>query len=219
MKYDLHIHSIYSKCSSIKPSTILKKAIKQKLDGIAITDHNSIKGAIVTKKLNKDKNLDIIVGAEIKTNYGDVVALYLNEDIKKRNLFDVIDEAKSQDAILFVAHPFRMVSWLKFKYPIEKLEGIIPAIETLNSRNVGFGNMIAKKRTNTLNFAKLGCSDAHIPLDIGKAYTEFDGTLRKAIKDRTTVPKGSIYNGFISAPISAINKRILTPLKVKKRWT
>ena len=55
-KYDLHIHTNYSSCSRINPKKLLKIAKKRGLDGIAITNHNTIQGGLEVKKLNKDKN-------------------------------------------------------------------------------------------------------------------------------------------------------------------
>ncbi|MCW3133792.1 MAG: PHP domain-containing protein [Methanophagales archaeon] len=43
MKYDLHIHSKYSSDGIIEPEKIIKIALKRGLDGIAITDHSTIK--------------------------------------------------------------------------------------------------------------------------------------------------------------------------------
>jgi hypothetical protein len=217
-KYDLHIHTGYSPCSMNKPETILKVAKKVELDGIAITDHNTIKGAKVTKKLNKDKDFEVILGEEIKTNCGDVLALCINEEIKKGDLFEVIDKVKAQDGILIVAHPYREAPWLKFRYPLEKLVGKVDGVEVFNSRNIFYGNTLAKKIVKDLDFAKIGASDAHIALDVGKGYTLFKDDLRKDIKKRKTVPGGSVNLGLISGVISAVNKRILTPLKVKKTW-
>ncbi len=218
-KYDLHIHTVYSPCSVNKPETILKIAKKEGLDGIAITDHNSIKGALKTKKLNKDKDFEVILGDEVKTDHGDILALYLQKEIKKRKLFEVIDEVKSQGGLMVIAHPFRCTPWLKFTYPLEKLVGKVEGVEVFNSRNVLFGNKKARKTVKNLDFAEIGSSDAHLPIDIGKGYTLFEGDLKKAIKNRTTKAEGTTLFGYVSAPISAINKRILTPLKVKKKWT
>jgi hypothetical protein len=215
-KYDLHIHTAYSSCSLNSPTTILKLAKKNKLDGIAITDHNIIKGALKTKKLNKNKDLDIIIGEEISTNCGDLIALYVQEEIKKKNLFEVIDIAKQQDAILIIPHPFRAVPKMKFKYPLEKLQGKVDAIETFNSRNFFFSNNKAKKAVENLKFAKVGSSDAHIPFDIGKAYTTFQGDLRKAIKSMKTKPIGTTINMPLSAITSSFSRRVLTPLGIKK---
>jgi predicted metal-dependent phosphoesterase TrpH len=218
-KYDLHIHTVYSPCSINKPKTILKLAKKSNLTGIAITDHQEIKGALKTKSLNKDKNLKVLVGEEVHTNYGDVLALDIQKKITKIEFFEVLDEIKSQDAIMVIAHPFRITPWLKFKYPLEKLVGKVPAVEVFNSRNIGLGNIKSKRIVKNLDFAQIGSSDAHIPLDIGKAYTIFEGDLRKAIKKRKTIAKGTTLYGLPSALLSAINKRILFPIGAKKRWT
>ena len=83
MKYDLHMHTHYSKCSNLKPEILLKIAKKRGLNGIAITDHNVVEGALKVKKLNKDKDFEVIVGEEISTDAGEVLAYYLNKEIKK----------------------------------------------------------------------------------------------------------------------------------------
>ena len=57
---------------------------KQKgLSGIAVTDHNSVTGALKFQKLvrSKDINLDVIIGEEIRTTSGDIIGLYLEERI------------------------------------------------------------------------------------------------------------------------------------------
>ena len=52
---DLHIHSKYSYDGILEPKDIVKIAIKKGLDGIAITDHNTVKGALEAKKYEYDK--------------------------------------------------------------------------------------------------------------------------------------------------------------------
>jgi predicted metal-dependent phosphoesterase TrpH len=215
-KYDLHIHTHYSDCSINKPEDILRIAKKIGLNGIAITDHNSIKGAYEVKKLNKDKNFEVIIGEEIKTNYGEILALYIQEEIKKGDLFDVIDNIKTQDGIIVIAHPFRQVPWLKFKYPLRELQGKVDGIEVFNSRNIGFSNQKAENAIKGLKFARIGTSDAHIPSDIGNGYTLFNGNLRKAIKTQATDAKGTTSSALPSILAAAWNKRILSPLGLKK---
>jgi hypothetical protein len=218
-KYDLHIHTHYSACSNLSPENILKQAKKKGLNGIAITDHNSIKGALKTKQLNKNKNFQVIVGEEIKTDKGELLAYFVQEKINKQDIYETIDAARSQDCILAVAHPFRLAYWQNFKLPLKELEGKADAVEIINSRNILFGNNRAIKKTAGLDFAKLGSSDAHISLDIGKACTVFQGDLRDAIKKRETNAIGTTTFGIISDIAASINKRVLTPLGVKKRWT
>ena len=69
-RYDLHVHTDYSPCSTNRIAKILRQAKEKGLSGIAVTDHNTIKGAIELKKLNKDENFDIIIGEEIETEIG-----------------------------------------------------------------------------------------------------------------------------------------------------
>lgn len=215
-KYDLHMHTTYSLCSSNKPKDLLEIAKKQGLDGIAITDHNCIKGAQEVKKLNKDKDFEVIIGEEIKTDYGDLIALYIKKEIINKDFFKAVEEVKKQGGITIIPHPFRPIPWLKFKYPIRKLVGKIDAIEVFNSRNIGIANKLAEKSIEGLDFAKVGSSDAHLTFDIGKGYTLFKGDLREAIKNRTTKAEGTTRLGLISGLISSFNKRILAPIKVKK---
>jgi len=70
MKYDLHVHSFYSKkCGHMNTKDIVKTAIKNGLDGVAITDHDTIKGGLKAKEYEQ-KDFQVIVGSEIMTNIG-----------------------------------------------------------------------------------------------------------------------------------------------------
>ena len=115
LKYDLHIHTKYSMCGNLEPSLVLKLAKKRGLNGIAITDHNEMKGCFKTKKLNKDKDFEVVVGSEVRTDKGDLLAYYINEPIKSRELFDVLDEIKGQGGLAVVAHPLRHLPATKEK--------------------------------------------------------------------------------------------------------
>lgn len=79
--FDFHIHTIYSSDSSIRPSHLIKIVNSMGIGSIAITDHNTIKGAVKAKEIN-NTDVEIIIGSEIKTDYGDIIGLNLNCDIK-----------------------------------------------------------------------------------------------------------------------------------------
>ena len=57
LKYDLHMHTCYSKCSNLRPEILLKTAKERGLNGIAVTDHNKIEGALKIKGLNKETKI------------------------------------------------------------------------------------------------------------------------------------------------------------------
>jgi len=202
MKYDLHNHTYYSKCSNLRPEILLKVVKKKGMDGIAITDHNTIKGALLVKKLNKDKNFEVIIGEEVDTNFGDVLTYYLNNEIKTHDFFTLVDEVKKQNGIISIPHPFRMSinPKLKFRYPIAKIKDEIDAVECFNARMLPGNNEKAQKLAKKLNIPCTGGSDAHFKLDIARAYTISDDnlTLRKALKQNKTRYEGTIMFGALS---------------------
>lgn len=73
-KFDLHIHTPYSKDykeSGVTLEAIVKESISKGLSGIAITDHFSGKAIDEIKKIGKSNNLVIFPGVEIKTQGGE----------------------------------------------------------------------------------------------------------------------------------------------------
>ena len=211
MKYDLHMHTHYSKCSNLKPWTILKLAKKKKLDGVAITDHHEIKGALEVKRLNKDKDFGVIIGEEVSTNYGDVLIYYLNKKIDAIDFYEVIDEARKQGALITIAHPFRttLVHYHKFKLPIEKIRNKIDAIECFNARTLPGDNKKANEAADKLKIAKTAGSDSHFFFEIGTGYTIFDGDLRKSIKRKETKFGGTIMFGAFGGMLSYLRKSVI----------
>ena len=211
LKYDLHTHTCYSKCSNLNPEVLLKIAKKRGLNGIAVTDHNTIDGALKAKELNKDKNFEVIVGDEVRTNYGDVLAYYLQKEIRSRDLFSVIDEVKAQGGLIAIAHPFRISvnPTLKFRYPLEKIKNKIDAIECFNARMLPGNNNKADKISNKLNVAKTGGSDAHFKFEVAAAYTLFEDNLRKALKNKKTKVDGTILYGPFGGLLSFLRTRIV----------
>lgn len=186
MKIDLHIHSVFSKCSVLRPNQILKIAKQRGLNGIAITDHNTIRGALEVAKLNKDKDFKVILGAEIKTQYGEILAYNIQEDIKSRDFEEVIEEIHRQGGLAVMAHPFgpgiiRKALPAEFsEINLKKLDGF----EVLNGRTFPWQNKRAREIASKIGLAGTGGSDAHFPGEIGKVYSEFRGSLKNALKSK-----------------------------------
>ena len=96
MKYDLHIHLKYSSDGVLDPEKIVKIAIKRGLNGVAITDHNTIIGGLKAKNYETE-DFKVIVGSEISTERGEIIGLFLKEEIKPGNVQEVISEIKEQN--------------------------------------------------------------------------------------------------------------------------
>ena len=209
MRYDLHIHTHYSKCSNLKPDVILKTAKEKGLNGIAITDHNSIKGALEVAKLNKDKNFEVIIGEEIKTLQGEVLGLYLKQEIITDNLEDAINQIKKQGGLAILAHPFAYIRQ-SFRGDIEKLKNKLDGIECFNSRTLyPWLDKRANKLAETHNLAKTGSSDAHFWFEIGAGYTEFKGSLKQALKNKNTFISGTYKYSIPGAILTFFEKRVI----------
>jgi predicted metal-dependent phosphoesterase TrpH len=209
---DLHIHSKYSYDSLIEPSTILKVARRVKLNAIAIVDHNTITGAIVARKICKEDSL-VIIGSEITTNLGDIIGLFLNEEIRSRNVFEVIDEVKSQDGLILLPHPFRTV---KDIFEIKEVIPLIDLIEGYNSRHpITFKQFSQLKM---LTKPLVAGSDAHFTREIGLCRTvvhkeiNTEEDLRKALLEEVIDICGSpspSYLEFLSQLIKGLKRKDL----------
>lgn len=168
MKYDLHIHSKYSSDGVLEPEKIIKIAIKKGLDGIAITDHNTIKGGLKTKKYETE-DFKVIVGSEIMTERGEITGLFLSEEIKSKDAQGVISEIKDQNGIIVIPHPFDELRHSAF-HPAEEDVKILDCIEGFNSRCVFQKyNEKAVEFGIKHNLSITGGSDAHFSNEIGNA--------------------------------------------------
>ena len=164
MKFDFHIHSCYSCDSLSRPQGIVEFAKKNGLSGIAITDHNIIKGGLEAAGFCDDKFM-VIIASEISTEIGDIVALFLKKDIISRNSLDVIEEIHAQGGLAVLAHPFKRVKAIS-----DDIVNNLDAIEAFNSRNPY--NSEALNLAQKHNMPILAGSDAHFLFEIGRAFVD-----------------------------------------------
>jgi len=203
LKLDLHVHTKYSEDTINPPWLIMKMIRKRRLDGLAVADHNTARGWKPMQEAARKHGLQLILGEEIKTYLGgiyqgEVLGLFLNQEIGKGEPGEVIDQVREQDSIVIIAHPFDRIKGFR---GLDSYTGKIDAIECFNAR-------IFSRQTNerAYNFAqkwKLGMtggSDAHMPLEVGLAWTEADCSdlegFRKALKKRETRFSGRMDSPF-----------------------
>jgi predicted metal-dependent phosphoesterase TrpH len=188
MKYDLHAHSKYSSDGFISPEKIVKVARKRGLSGIAVTDHDTIKGGLEAKKHETD-NFKVIIGSEVSTTRGEVIGLFLEQEIKSKDFKEVIDEIKAQDGIIVVPHPFDEMRSSTFHIEKKDLKKI-NSIEIFNSRCVyNKYNHKAELFAKSNKLGVTGGSDAHFTNEIGNAgiIIENDDVRNSILKNDLTV--------------------------------
>lgn len=204
-KADLHIHSRYSKDSISSLKAILTRAKKTKLDLIAITDHDTIEGAKEAIKMASEFGVNVIIGEEIKTKMGDIVALFIEETILSgRGLVETVKEIHQQNGLAIIPHPG---NWFADGVSYESIFEIFDQLDGIELFNGAWPGGNKREETKTLNklffnLAGVGGSDAHLARQVGSAYTIFPGRSPKelyaSIKNKTTMPMGNSwgYKGY-----------------------
>lgn len=196
MRIDIHVHSKYSQDGILEIKDIVKATTKEGLNGIAITDHNTIKGGIKAREYAPEV-FKIIIGSEVKTDRGEITGLFLQEEINSRNYYKVIDDIKEQDGIIIVPHPFDEMRKSAL-FPPKDDAMYIDCVEGFNSRCV-----YQRYNERAVNFAIkhnlniVAGSDAHFKNEIGNAGIETDEEdIRKAILSDCTIfgKKSSLVN-------------------------
>ena len=208
MKYDLHIHSKYSSDGVINPEKIVKVAQKRGFSGIAVTDHDTIKGGLEAKKYEND-DFKVIVGSEVMTKKGEIIGLFLSEEIKSFDFHEVIDEIRAQNGLIVVPHPFD--EW-RYSASLKQDEyKLVDGIEIFNSRCVHDKyNQKATKFAKTNHLGTTGGSDAHFTNEIGNA-----GIIIETEDIRSAILKNNLkVFGRRSTPLNHVLTKIV---KLKRK--
>jgi len=167
LKIDLHVHTIYSYDALITPKELVFYAKKRGLDGVAITDHDRIDGAL---KIAKETDFLVVPGVEISSLNGHIIGLNVDELVPpKLSVDETLDRIHEAGGIAIACHPITF-----FK---ESLKGHISprfdAIEVINSSAFPFNYSVrhTEKIASRLGIARVAGSDAHYGPEIGYAYT------------------------------------------------
>jgi len=104
--YDLHTHSTYSD-GSLKPGKLIEKAIKKGLDGIALTDHDTIAGIAEAVTAAEKQRFTFLPGIELTTDFGNSEAHILGYNFDHTNpkllqKLDAILESRNERARLII---------------------------------------------------------------------------------------------------------------------
>ena len=107
-RLDSHIHCQYSPDSSTKIDDIIKKSIEDKIDIIAISDHNTVEGSkVAVEKTKNTENLLVIPSIEISSSKGHILGFGC-EEVIPRDLEpeETIDMIHNQGGLAIIPHPF-----------------------------------------------------------------------------------------------------------------
>ena len=174
MLIELHCHTDASKDSLMQPATLLRSCRQRAVGLIAVTDHNTIAGALAVRALAPAMT---IVGEEIMTTQGELLAYFVKEEVPRGlTPAETVTRLRAQGAIIAVAHPFDRVrhgAWRE-----SDLAALLPqidAVEVFNARC-----LFAADNARAADFARahglpgIVGSDAHSPIEVGWAALRGD---------------------------------------------
>ncbi len=190
LKIDFHVHTCYSCDSSITLKQVVGYSKKRGLDGVAITDHNTVKGAL---KL-KSREILVVPGIEVSTLDGHLLGINVTTSIPaKLGMEETIHRIHEAGGIAVAPHPTAF-----YKSPPSRHVSSYDAVEVMNASSVPFSVLtyLSKRFAEGLRLPQTGGSDSHYAPEIGSAYTlvEADSDVDEivdAIKRGATFPRGS----------------------------
>lgn len=205
MKIDVHLHTVFSRDGFIDLKQAVLRAKQTGIDCFAVTDHDNIKCHALAKSISKKYDFPIILGSEIKTISGEILALDISEEIKpKMSIEETIDAIHAQGGIAIAAHPYSLLLYHE-GIGSKILSSKIDAVEAFNARTI-IGNGTTQKIAKKHNIPMTAGSDAHTLSEIGNAYTEVvadtvEGALEKIKKGETraycrTVSFDSVFSWY-----------------------
>jgi hypothetical protein len=155
---------------------------------IAITDHNTIEGALFAKSLSELYDFEVVIGEEISSSQGHILGLFLEEAVPAgMSGKDTICAIEDQGGIAVIAHPFASRAFGPFglKSAGHALDEFgFKALEVYNSSPylIYANRLAAKAFAGGQGIAATGGSDAHVLKAVGKGYTVFRGTTAEDLK-------------------------------------
>ena len=208
-----HSHTSASKDSLAKPTDLVKAARRKGLNRLVITDHNSIAGALEAKQIDP---VLVIVGEEIMTTKGEILAAYVQEEIPPGLTPEkTITLLKEQGAFISVSHPFDTMR--KGGWDERDLVEILPqvdAIEIFNSRcMMPWFNRQARDFALKHNLAGTVGSDAHAAFEVGRSVLlldQFEGPdeMRRVIRQAKVRVKWSPWWFHLTSRYASTMKKL-----------
>ena len=175
MRADFHVHTRVSPDSRLTPESLIRACQRKGIDIIAVTDH-SIQGALNVRKIAP---FPVIIGATVKTADGEIIGLFLDEDIPGGlSAKESVKRIKNQGGIVQIPHPFDRFRRARITLPA--LMDILPDVDTIeafNARTTLKGDIMRgvefiREHRPQHNIRPVGVSDAHTEREVGNAYTD-----------------------------------------------
>ncbi|MBC8317733.1 MAG: PHP domain-containing protein [Desulfobulbaceae bacterium] len=198
MQFDLHVHTTLSPCSQLKLDQILSQAPERGLDGVCITDHNSMDIRRYVKEGFLGNGLCVVFGMEYSTSRGDFLIFGPFEELPPGLPAQLLlKHVERSGGVAIAAHPFR--SQRPTDESLIKNE-MCRIVEGVNGRNAHHENESVLGWQKKYNIRQVGGSDAHSLEELGSVKTAFT----TPIHSRTDLIRALKQDSFLQTSYSSL---------------
>ena len=154
---------------------------------------------------SRDWPVEVVVGSEIKTDIGDIVGVFLQQEITSRQSDQVILEIKEQGGLVVLPHPYK-------GHQISALASLrhIDAVEVFSGRTSQKQDQLAQALCNRLGAFPLAGGDAHLKAELTNCIIEID-SLQAFKRGRLRMVRG-----VKSSAMQLQKSRLIKAAKTKK---
>jgi predicted metal-dependent phosphoesterase TrpH len=181
-KWETHCHTIYSNGRRRRfdalntPKEMIDAAIRRGLQGMIITDHDSVTGGLVGREAARVyKDFQVIPGAEVTSLSGHILAIGIEANVPKRlSVEETVEKIHDLGGIAITSHPFSNRVRPSLGKECLKTDGV----EVFNAANRALDNARAVSLARANGRPQTAGSDAHWAKTLGNAGIICDDPLR-----------------------------------------
>jgi hypothetical protein len=187
MLIDLHVHSHHTPGVAMAPRDAVRRAREAGLDGVVITDLNTLEGLEEVRAAAREEAFLALCGVELATDRGHYLC-YFPDPGRVPNppqifgttpwpVREVLARVAELGGVVVAAHPYDKSIDRPSGDFVFTLDGL-SALEGLNASRRGPVNDLAVEAADHMNLPCTGASGAHLPEEIGRAATLFREPVR-----------------------------------------
>jgi predicted metal-dependent phosphoesterase TrpH len=171
LRIDLHTHTYYSRDAITSPQRFVEVCQRKGITCVAVTDHDTMRGALAVQEMAPFR---VIVGEEICSREGEIIGLFLKEEIPPGlSARETVERIRAQSGLVSLPHPLDRFRGGVGAEGLAELAQEVDIIEVMNARTTSKkDNDRAAQAAEENGLVGVAVTDAHSPWEMGKAYVE-----------------------------------------------
>jgi predicted metal-dependent phosphoesterase TrpH len=171
LRIDLHTHTHYSPDALTSPKRFVETCQRKGITCVAVTDHDTMRGALAVQEMAPFR---VIMGEEICTREGEIIGLFMKEEIPPGlSARETVERIRAQSALVSLPHPLDRFRGGVGAELLAELAPDADIIEVMNARTTAKeDNDRAAQAAEENGLVGVAVTDAHSPWEMGRAYVE-----------------------------------------------